>query len=383
MFTALARQLGRRYARVPGMLWHRRHADRGAVAVLVAILLPALIVLSGLVVDVGSWYVTKSQLQTAADFAALSGARSLPSSPTGAATVAQNVGVANVPGATVTSVTPYSGNSGDIQVTVSKTGSTFFWFGTPPTITASAVAGTTGGATASVYAASSSCNAITLNNQSSLSLGTVWSNGGISATGDPITIDGQADVAGSCSFPGNLNVPATHVTASASWPVPLPSTAQGNLPTSCQSGNVTISSSSWTKSNPPGMYCWTGTVTISSGSLAFNGYEFVSQSTSASAIKVTNDSSITLTGYCPGSCSAGTRRTLFYAVNGGISLGNSAAESLTGDVIAPNGNVTLNNSSGTTAVFLEASTVTINNSSSTTIPGTGPTPSGGVVRLLQ
>ena len=56
MFTARARRLGRGTVRVPGMLWRRRRAERGVAAVAVAILLPVIIGITGLVIDVGSWY---------------------------------------------------------------------------------------------------------------------------------------------------------------------------------------------------------------------------------------------------------------------------------------------------------------------------------------
>ncbi len=394
MFTARVRRLGRRTARVREMLRRRRGEDRGSVAVLVALLLPLMMGMAGLAVDVGSWYLTQAQLQAAADAAALAGAADLPSSPSGAEAYAQSLASKDVSGATVTPVTPYNGNSSEIQVTLSKPGS--LWFASflgisAPTITASAVAENTPGTGSFVYAASTACNAISITNSGSLDVSTtVWSNGGITAVNSgTVTVTGQVDVGNSsCSFPSSLTPPGpTDVSTYSGWPVPLPTVAQGNLPSSCSSASITITSASWLSSNPPGMYCTTGTITIvDSGSFSFDGYEFVSESTSSNAINVVNSGSGTFYGYCPGdpgdwsSCPAGgAPQTLFYATAGGISFDNSGGQSFMGDIFAPDGQVSLTMSGGTgTNGLIEASTMTFTNSGSTSVTGTGPTSSGGV-----
>lgn len=389
MFTARARRLGRGTVRVAGMLWRRRRAERGAVAVAVAILLPVIIGTTGLVIDVGSWYETQSQLQNAADAAALAGAQDLPNSPGSATAAAQTLATDNVSGATVTPVTPYNGNSSEIQVTVSKRGSVTFAsiFGiSGPTITASAVAEHTQGTGTFTYAASTACNAISIINSGSVSSTTLWSNGGITAVGQPVTVTGQVDVANSsCPFPSPLTPPgATSVSTYTGWPVPLPTLAQGNLPSSCPSASININSASWLSSNPPGMYCTTGTISIvNSGTMTFNGYEFVSESTSSTAISVVNSGTATFNGYCPSSCSSGgTPQTLFYATAGGVSFVNSGTVAFTGDVFAPSGQVGLTVSGGTDTGFIEASSVSFTNSGSTSVTGTGPTPSGGAAKLI-
>ncbi|MGH2746232.1 MAG: pilus assembly protein TadG-related protein, partial [Thermoleophilaceae bacterium] len=48
--------------------------DRGAVLVLVALMLPVLIGVGGLVVDVGNWFAHKRHLQVQADAGALAAA---------------------------------------------------------------------------------------------------------------------------------------------------------------------------------------------------------------------------------------------------------------------------------------------------------------------
>jgi Flp pilus assembly protein TadG len=386
MFVGRARRPGRGAAGVPGMPWRRRRAERGSVAVIVAILLPVIVAIAGLVIDVGSWYETKAQLQNAADAAALAGAEDLPGSPGSAAAAAQTYAGYNVSGATVTSVTPYNGDSSQIQVTVSKQASVSFAsiLGiTGPTVTATAVAQVTQsqGSGGFIYTASTACNAISIIASGKVATTSLWSNGGITAVGQGISVSGQADVANSsCPFPSQLTPPGpTSVSTYTGWPTPLPTTAQGNFPSSCSSASISITSSSWTSSNPPGIYCTTGTISITnSGGMTFTGYEFVSESSSASAISVVSSGNLTLSGYCPTSCSSGsTPQTLFYATAGGISFVNSGNSSFTGDVFAPNGQVGLSVSGGTNTGFVEASTIALTSSGNTTLTGTGPTPSGG------
>ena len=79
-----------------------RRDEQGAVAIMVALLMTALLGFTGLVVDVGDLYVQRTQLQAAADAAAMAGAQDLsvsstcsPASGSTCATDAQNYGVAN------------------------------------------------------------------------------------------------------------------------------------------------------------------------------------------------------------------------------------------------------------------------------------------------
>ena len=384
----------RRAAGLADMLWRRRGDERGSVLVLVALLIPLIIGSAALVIDVGFWYLTQARLQAAADAAALAGAQDLPNNPSGAQAHALSLASQNVSGATVTPVTPYNGSSNEIKVTVSEPGS--LWFGSvigvsAPTITASAVAENTPGTGGFIYAGSTACNAIGIVNSGSLDVSTtIWSNGGVTAVSSGnVTVTGQVDVGNSsCSFPSSLTPPGrTAVSTYTGWPVALPSAAQGNLPSSCSSASISIVGSSWLSSNPPGMYCTTGTITIvDSGSVSFDGYEFVSESGSSQAINVVNSGSGTFYGYCPGdpadwsSCPAGgAPQTLFYATAGGISFVNSGGQSFTGDVFAPCGQLSLTMSGGTgTNGFLEASTMTFTNSGYTTVTGTGPASSGGI-----
>lgn len=389
MFTARARRIGRGTVRLAGMLRRRRRDERGAIAVIVAILLPVIVGVAGLSIDVGSWYETQAQLQNAADAAALAAAAYLPNSPSSATTAAQTQVTDNVSGATVSVVIPYNGRSNEVQVTVSKVGTVTFAgiLGiTGPTITASAVAESTRGTGSFIYASSTACNAISITSSGQFSGTSLWSNGGVTAVGNNIHVSGQVDVGNSsCPFPSALTPPgATDVSTYTGWPTALPTTAQGNMPSSCSRASISITSSSWLSSNPPGMYCTTGTISISnSGQMNFNGYEFISESTSPYAIYVATSGGITFTGYCPSSCSSGgTPQTLFYATAGGVYVANSGSGTFTGDVFAPSGQVSMVVSGGNDTGFVEASTISFTTSGDSTVTGTGPTPSGGTEKLI-
>jgi Flp pilus assembly protein TadG len=391
MVTVHARRLGRAAAGLPGLLWRRHRAgpgDRGAMAVIIALLLPVIAGIAGLSIDVGSWYLTRAQLQNAADAAALAGAAQLPGSPTTAAADAKTLAGKNVSGATVTTVTPYNSDSSQIQVTVSKPGdvSLASVLGiSSPTITATAVAQavSSAGTNGFIYAASTACNAVSLVSSGKIYTTSIWSNGGFTVNGNSnsVQVSGAVDVGNSsCSFPSQLTPPgATNVGNYTGWPTPLPTTAQGNFPSSCSSASIIITDSSWGTANPPGIYCTTGTVAIvNSGGMTLSGYEFVSENTSSTAITLFSSGNLTLSGYCPASCSSGsTPTTLFYATAGGIYVSNSGNMSFTGDLFAPAGQANLSVSGGTSAGFIEASTIALNNSGNTTLTGTGPTASGG------
>src|SRR5437764_15132777 len=66
----------------------RTRNERGQVIVLTVIALTVLLGMSALVLDVGSWFRTKRQLQATADAAALAAAQMLPDTPGTAITTA-------------------------------------------------------------------------------------------------------------------------------------------------------------------------------------------------------------------------------------------------------------------------------------------------------
>lgn len=177
----IQRAIGRRRARPA-------EDDRGAVAILVAVLIPVLVLLTALAVDVGRWYVEAARVQKAADAAALGGVTYMPNnfgdssstSGTAQATARSISSVNGFPNSGSSSVAVFnpSGYPTQLGVTVSSTVNNLFGkiFGRPTTtIARTAVAD---------YAAptimGSPCNA--LGNQPVSTLGAALPNGTVIQT---------------------------------------------------------------------------------------------------------------------------------------------------------------------------------------------------------
>src|SRR6476659_4129201 len=62
---------------------HSRRKQKGAVAIVFGLTVVVLFAMGGLVIDLGHLYVAKTELQNAADAAALSGAKELNETPSG------------------------------------------------------------------------------------------------------------------------------------------------------------------------------------------------------------------------------------------------------------------------------------------------------------
>ena len=78
-----------------GCMRQLRRCERGQALVLMVLLMVSLLGLATLVVDVGSWFRSKRQLQSTADAAALAGAQALPNRPGDASGLAQQYATKN------------------------------------------------------------------------------------------------------------------------------------------------------------------------------------------------------------------------------------------------------------------------------------------------
>ena len=362
-----------KYPMVASKLRARLRDESGVVVVWVALLAPVILGMAAFTVDISAWYQQHRELQTAADAAALAAARDLPGSPSTAATDAQSYVDKNLSGATTNSTTPYSGDSATIQVTVSKPGTSFFSgvLGiSAPTINATAVARnpqtTTNGSF--FYAGSTACGAMNITHGGdNFTKGTLWSNGGITASGSSNTASTVFVGNSTCAFPSQLTPPgSTAASTQASWPQALPAT-----PSPCTTSPINVNAA-WLAANAPGVYCTTGAVSVGVGNTTISGYEFVSEASGNNAISVTQ-SGDTFTG-------VGTPSTIFYATRGGIAVNNPTT--VNGDLFAPSGLVTFNGGTTVETGFIEASTINLNNGPYTFV-GTGPIPtSAGNIALI-
>ena len=83
-------------------------------------LLPGLLALMALGIDAGILFVQHRLAQSAADLAALAGARLLPSDAVGANTRARSIAGANGYNTGVTVTTPYSGDASQVEVQIAN-----------------------------------------------------------------------------------------------------------------------------------------------------------------------------------------------------------------------------------------------------------------------
>lgn len=78
---------------------HRSSSEDGAIAVVVAVIIVALMAFAAVAVDAGAMYSQRRQMQTAADAAALAGVQNLPHDPTLAVSAADAYALENYPDA--------------------------------------------------------------------------------------------------------------------------------------------------------------------------------------------------------------------------------------------------------------------------------------------
>ena len=104
-----------------GIFLKERSSESGQSAALFALLLVGVMGFTALSVDVGRLYLTRAELQNAADSAALAAAYELPSAAAAKRT-AEDYAAMNVKGSvTTTPTTPYQGDSGMIEVVCTET----------------------------------------------------------------------------------------------------------------------------------------------------------------------------------------------------------------------------------------------------------------------
>ena len=105
----------------------RMSRDEGAIAVIVAISLVALIGVAALVVDVGSLYMERAKLQTAADSAALASAQELYRNPTNVNVVARRYVTINAPDVAVGNIAVTYPSTDKVRVSIVVPNSPLFF----------------------------------------------------------------------------------------------------------------------------------------------------------------------------------------------------------------------------------------------------------------
>jgi Flp pilus assembly protein TadG len=254
--------------------------ERGAIAIVMAVTLTILFAMAALAVDAGFLYTRQRSLQTIADTAALSGAKSLSVSASAAISRAQALATKNgytngVGGNVVTVTSPVAGNANQIQTTIRSTTSLFF------------------ARSIGFASKSTTVTAIAVLPPSAPAL---WAGGGCGSTtglqlgGGPFTITGNIESNGPLNdYTGggdldNGSITNSNLCAGApNWRGTATGTIGQAAPTSdpfgytfasfpaCTSGNLTTTVSSFNVPSsggvvPAGVYCAKGDLNLSSGS---------------------------------------------------------------------------------------------------------------------
>jgi Flp pilus assembly protein TadG len=397
--------------------------ERGAVMMIAAGIMIAMLGMAALAIDLGSLYQNQRQAQSAADAAVLAAVYDLPASPGTAATDAQTYVTKNFPGATAAVTTPYGGSASQVQVIVTKIAPTFFAKAlgfNSATVSATAVAKVTPGVT-SCSTPGGTCYAM-FAMDTACATNPIYLGGGTTITGG-LTSNGSLNVGGGGSSFGNTtygngsgctvrpvnwaaqnNTFTSGPTAKAptlSWPVNFAAdfppcvgaacTGPSGTPNFCTqattatawnlqtytpatlfSNNIYCDIGTGTAATPT---TWNGVITISGGPIESSfvaGKVIINGGTTLTACGYSTS------GYAAAGCSAAvpapvtTNYPLVYAVGSGTSFDDSAGgTSFHGDVFAPNG--TANIGGGTWTTFVEAKDVSATGGGFT---GDGPNDTG-------
>jgi Flp pilus assembly protein TadG len=342
-------------------LRNRLSDESGSVLAIASVMMVSILGLAALVVDLGQWYAAQRQAQTAADAAALAGADDLPSSASKATTDANSYVTTNFSGASSTPTTPYSSNSSEIKVTVTKSvPSTFggiFGIGSE-TVTASAVAvHNAAAASAAVFAMDTNCgdSGLVFN-------GTVNIPGG-AATNSSFWQNGNSGVYGSsyygkgCSYHPNgsgntYNGATTPTQATAAQPWPIDYT---KLSYTCNAGTA-VGSGTIAYQNSPS----TVSGIICANQINFNVAGMNGHATFIACGFQLNGNPQTITPYWNG--------VLIYQVSGGacgtggtltVDVNSQPNWLQGGAIFAPSASINVNGDSGTFSGFIEGYDVTI------------------------
>lgn len=369
-------------ATLPQRLRRRRSAtgERGAVIVMVALMMTVILGIAAFAIDVGQWYWLHRRLQSAADAAALAGAYALPNAATAAST-AQTYVAKNISGATATVTTPYNSDSKQIKVTVTMQATTFLAgvLGiTAPTETVSAVATKSpDSVAAAVFANDTNCTdkGVDVEGNGASIPGGIYSNGTF-YNGSNNGIFGWVSYGGpnNCSSTAGDGTftdgpPKSH-SATSDWPWdPRP-----NLPA------CTYSADSFTFSTigmtiPSGVYCATGSITLSGNGMSGN-VTFIANSFNLTG---NNGNYTPYWGLSDCRCTTG----LFAYQTGGdtMTLAGNGSGGISGVIFAPNAQIVETANNFTATGFLEGYQVKFTGNSYT-LNGSGPTVGGTSAALI-
>lgn len=250
-----------------------RPMRRGAVAALVAALMPVIIGVMALGLDGGMMYLQRQNAQSIADAAALAGAYQLYRGSTFSAAQSAAIAIGTQNGATITSSQVTSPKSGYVSVTVTSSQPRLFsaiWGAGSMSVSATAVARGTNSpySTAALIALAGSGSSVTMSGTTQLAVTNgrmvVDSNSSMSiiSSGSPSITAPELDLSGGIRYSGsNPNNATVTKTGQASTPDPLASISAPSSSGMAVQSSSTLSLSSGSTTLNPGVY--TGGLAIS------------------------------------------------------------------------------------------------------------------------
>ncbi|HVT07127.1 MAG TPA: pilus assembly protein TadG-related protein [Polyangia bacterium] len=322
----------------------RRHPERGSVTILVAALWMALFGMAALAVDAGHMYLTKRNLQDAADAAVMAGLPTLGSNPATAQTNARNMAIqCGYPTGNITTGTGTAAGLTTLTVTISASEPFFFAkvLGyASKTVSATAV-GQASGSVPAVFAGRNTCTG------SPNPVGIQFNGGPIAVTGDTES-NGTANIYGSGTISGSSvygagcasNIPgATNTGGSLPYPYSYTTSSFGG----CDFGSLSTPTLSlggpgpwWASGGPSGgtlatgVYCASTQIDASAGSFLNGTVTFVTPG------RITiSSATVNLTAYSNGILAYAGATSDCYT-NQAINVG-SGSITINGSFDAPNG----------------------------------------------
>lgn len=332
--------------------------DKGAIAIIAAVVIIVLIAMMGFVVDVGALYAEKAKLQNAMDSAALAGAQDLPNTADATATANQYI---QLNGYDPSDFTITFSDSNHV-ISISGTNNVGFSFmkvlgfqDSDVYSTADARKTVVGDAFGYTLFSGSTSSTLTLNGSNQYIGGSSHSNQNFVANGSKITITGDCEAKGTITVNGSqINIPNRFPNdvvinmPDFSETLRLQAEAAGQV----YIGNKTFNGSSIVVDQP--IYV--------DGNVTVNGSHFVGKGCVLATGNITFNGS---------NLNASTDDAVcFYSKNGNITVNGSHAE-FDGILYAPSGRITMNGSNQTVNGRVIANMITINGSGLTIQSGTG------------
>jgi hypothetical protein len=355
---------------------------RGQVIALLVLSILGLLGMAALVIDVGTWYVTKQRLQTAADQAALAAASALPGSPDAAASLAISQAHKNLSGATLQVTTSYNGDPNQVRIQARTAAPLFFagllGIGSVQVGARSTAKANPGSGASAIFSNDTNCSQgheLLIRVNGITETGTVHANGTVdiqwAGAHGAITYGGPNNCAPLGGTGGGTMDPSTWL-----WPEPH---QVSDFPCTYTANSFNLSGAI-----PPGVYCATG----GGGSPGANSSATITVNTGATgnvtliAWKVSiSDHNITLNPFSQNVLAYGTG-TITAPGSGAVDV-NGNNMTINGTLFAPNGRVIINGNTGTTLhAFLEGKNVEIDGNA-WTLTGTGASNPGSIPNLIE